>query len=166
MPPEHQRIPTLPRAQFLGRSTNRETRRDGSPVLVRPSPRRVSWLLLNADADLKADERLFRDRLLERNPQLHAAAELAREFRDMIRERRHDAWNEWVARATAATTAKELRNFAEGLQKDEAAVCAALELDWSNGPVEGHVGRLKFIKRADFGRAGFRLLRARVQHKT
>jgi transposase len=140
-------------------------RRVGSSVVDRPSPRRVSWLLLNADADLKPDERSFRDRLLERSPQLRAAVELAREFRDMVRERRPEAWDEWVARATAATAAKELRRFAEGLKQDEAAVRAALELAWSNGQVEGQVGRLKFIKRAGFGRAGFRLLRARVRHK-
>jgi transposase len=33
---------------------------------------------------------------------------------------------------------------------------------WSNGPVEGHVNRLKTIKRQMYGRAGFVLLRARV----
>ena len=33
---------------------------------------------------------------------------------------------------------------------------------WSNGPVEGHVNRLKTIKRPMDGRAGFVLLRAGV----
>jgi transposase len=33
---------------------------------------------------------------------------------------------------------------------------------WSNGPVEGHVNRLKLIKRPMFGRASFELLRRRV----
>jgi transposase len=33
---------------------------------------------------------------------------------------------------------------------------------WSNGPVEGHVNRLKTIKRQMYGQAGFVLLRARV----
>jgi transposase len=33
---------------------------------------------------------------------------------------------------------------------------------WSNGPVEGHVHRLKLIKRQMYGRASFNLLRARV----
>lgn len=44
---------------------------------------------------------------------------------------------------------------------DEAGVPAALTGPWSNVPVGGHVGRLKAIKRGMFGRAGFRLLRAR-----
>ncbi|WP_431355987.1 transposase [Escherichia coli] len=33
---------------------------------------------------------------------------------------------------------------------------------WSNGVVEGHVNRLKMLKRQMYGRAGFELLRQRV----
>ena len=44
----------------------------------------------------------------------------------------------------------------------EAAVQAAVTQRWSKGPVEGHVNRLKTIKRQMYGRAGFVLLRARV----
>jgi hypothetical protein len=35
---------------------------------------------------------------------------------------------------------------------------------WSNGPVEGHVNRLKTIKRQMYGRANFDLLQLRVLH--
>jgi hypothetical protein len=38
----------------------------------------------------------------------------------------------------------------------------ALTLPWSNGQTEGHVNRLKLIKRQMFGRAKFDLLRQRV----
>jgi transposase len=41
-------------------------------------------------------------------------------------------------------------------------VRAALDLPWSNGQVEGHVHRLKLIKRQMFGRAKFDLLKKRV----
>ena len=68
---------------------------------------------------------------------------------------------EWLTRATAAT-APEVRSFAAGIRQDEAAVTAGLTKPWSNGPVEGHVNRLKVIKRTMYGRAGFALLRARV----
>ena len=57
---------------------------------------------------------------------------------------------------------EELSRFARGIQADYAGVAAALELPWSNGPVEGHVNRLKAIKRQMFGRAKFPLLRKRV----
>ena len=33
---------------------------------------------------------------------------------------------------------------------------------WSNGVVEGHVNRLKMLKRQMYGRAGFELLKQRV----
>jgi len=55
----------------------------------------------------------------------------------------------------------ELRRFAEGIRRDEAAVLAAVTEQWSNGPVEGHINRLKTVKRQMYGRAGFVLLRAR-----
>lgn len=56
----------------------------------------------------------------------------------------------------------ELKSFAQRLCQDGAAVRSGIGLDWSNGPVEGHINRLKAIKRAMFGRARFDLLRARV----
>ncbi len=52
--------------------------------------------------------------------------------------------------------------FARGLRGDYAAVAAAIELAFSNGPTEGHVNRLKAVKRTMFGRAKFDLLRKRV----
>ncbi|KEG37940.1 hypothetical protein DJ64_24695 [Streptomyces griseorubens] len=42
------------------------------------------------------------------------------------------------------------------------AVTAGLTLPWSSGAVEGHVNRIKMLKRQMFGRAGFALLRKRV----
>jgi transposase len=35
-------------------------------------------------------------------------------------------------------------------------------MPWSNGPIEGHINRLKAIKRQMYGRAGFDLLKTRV----
>jgi hypothetical protein len=39
------------------------------------------------------------------------------------------------------------------LQRDMVAVTQALTTPWSNGPVEGHINRLKMIKRQMYGRA-------------
>jgi transposase len=41
-------------------------------------------------------------------------------------------------------------------------VRAALREEWSQGPVEGHIHRLKLIKRAMYGRGSFEALRKRV----
>jgi len=55
-----------------------------------------------------------------------------------------------------------LDSLAAHLQRDQAAVLAAMQLPWSNGHVEGQVHRLKLIKRQMYGRAKFDLLRQRV----
>ena len=56
----------------------------------------------------------------------------------------------------------ELRSFAKGLRKDWAAVTAGLTVSYSSGAVEGHVNRIKMIKRQMYGRAKPDLLRKRV----
>ena len=61
-----------------------------------------------------------------------------------------------------ASSCSEIRRFAEGIRRDEAAVLAAVTETWSNGPVEGHINRLKMIKRQMYGRAKLDLLRARL----
>ncbi len=76
-------------------------------------------------------------------------------------ERRGDALEAWITEA-AASGLEALARFAQGLRDDLAAVKAGRTLPWSNGPVEGHVNRLKMLKRQGYGRAGVGLLRQRV----
>jgi transposase len=76
----------------------------------------------------------------------------------MIRQRDAAAWPNWKDGAKSSL----LASFAKHLGHDEAALLAALQQPWSNGPVEGHVHRLKLIKRSMYGRAKFDLLRLRV----
>jgi transposase len=52
-------------------------------------------------------------------------------------------------------------NLAKGLRDDYEAVKAGMTLPWSNGPVEGHINRLKMLKRQMYGRAGIDLLSRR-----
>ncbi len=77
----------------------------------------------------------------------------------MLRERDPNALTAWLAAAEQS----ELRSLAAGLRRDAAAVLAAICFRWSNGPVEGHVNRLKLFKRQSYGRAGFAFLRQRVR---
>ena len=63
-----------------------------------------------------------------------------------------------------ASGIQELQCFANGLERDKAAVLAGLTLVHSNRQVEGQITRIKLIKRMMFGRAGFALLRQRVLH--
>lgn len=138
---------------------------DGPPTPVpigNLSSRRVTSMLLNDAADQEPEEQAFVEKLKDRCPELKAAATAAQEFATMVRDRNEQSWEDWLAAVLAPGGVKELRAFAEGLKRDEAAVRAALRLDWSNGPVEGAVNRLKTIKRQMYGRANFDLLRQRV----
>ena len=88
-------------------------------------------------------------------------ATLVREFADMLCHRRGEHLEAWAAQAEASPVS-ELRGFAKGLRKDWAAVTAGLTVSYSSGAVEGHVNRIKMIKRQMYGRAKPDLLRKRV----
>ena len=53
-------------------------------------------------------------------------------------------------------------SFATGLRRDLPAVVNGLTLAHNSGPVEGHVNRIKMLKRQMFGRANLDLLRSRI----
>jgi transposase len=128
-----------------------------------PSARKLAFDFIRRSEDREpaADQRL--DRIRGVNAEVAAALRLADEFVAMVRARSGTGLADWLSRA-AETTAAEMRGFVGGICQDKAAVQAGLTEAWSNGPVEGHVNRLKVIKRTMYGRAGFALLRARVLH--
>ena len=105
-----------------------------------------------------ASSQTYLQELYRLSPQIAATAKVAREFFRIVRTRDGGAWTEWLESARSTSVA----SFAAQLVRDQDAVQAALRLPWSNGPVEGHVHRLKLIKRQMYGRAGFDLLRLRV----
>lgn len=121
---------------------------------LRASPRQVAWWLLKQPEEA----RRYLDELLQRSPQIAQCATLAREFFRIIRRRDAAAWQAW----RDASAATPFVHFTKHLRQDEAAFLAALKHPWSNGPVEGHIHRLKLIKRSMYGRAKFDLLRIRV----
>jgi transposase len=134
-----------------------------APVVpAQPSARKLSFEFIRRPEDRKAEEQSRLDQLRACEATVGEGLELAGEFAEMVRRRSELSLAEWLAKAEASSCA-ELRSFAAGLRPDEAAVAAALTEDWSNGPVEGQVNRLKLIKRSMYGRAGFQLLRARLR---
>lgn len=62
----------------------------------------------------------------------------------------------------AARVASVTPTHAANLLRDLSAVTAGLTLPWNSGAVEGHVNRIKMLKRQMFGRAGFHVLRIRT----
>jgi len=137
-----------------GRRREREKLQAPRPSQPRMSPRKAAWHILKQPEQAQP----FLDEIYSRSPEIAALARMARQFCRIIRERDAAAWPEWQRNAAAGP----LAGFARHLSQDEAAFLAALQQPWSNGPVEGHVHRLKLIKRSMYGRASFDLLRLRV----
>lgn len=94
-------------------------------------------------------------------PDIGRACELARAFHDLLQHRRRHQLLEWVREAEREAPTPRFA-FAQGLCLDLHAVTAGLTQPWGSGIVEGHVNRIKTIKRAMYGRASFRLLRTRI----
>src|SRR5262249_29517065 len=82
------------------------------------------------------------------------------DFAQLVRQRQPTQLDPWLQRATTSTL-EALQRFAMGLYEDYAAVKAGVTLPWSTSPVEGHINRLKMLKRQMFGRARLDLLSRR-----
>lgn len=147
----------------LGGRRARARQAAGVPLHI-PSPRRTSWQVLHPLADVPDGERPFVEALYQSSAEITAGAERAQEFVTMVRQHDPTALENWLIRTQADDVPSELRGFATALRQDQAAIRAALELPWSNGPVEGSINRLKMLKRQMFGRAGIDLLRQRLLH--
>lgn len=124
------------------------------------SPRQATWLLIKRSDELSEQDGRFVTALLECDTVIAAARESIRDFMRIVRERDHAKLDSWIKKANKT----ELGGFVDGIEQDRDIIDAALRLPWSNGPVEGHVNRLKAIKRQMYGRANFDLLRRRVLH--
>jgi transposase len=129
------------------------------------SSRRAAFLVLKSPETLDGEQAATVARFCEASAEVATASGLAREFAAMLRGRQRERLDHWLE-AAGATGIRELTYFANGLRHDYDAVAAGLSLPWSNGPTEGHINRLKLIKRQMFGRANFDLLRQRVLHQS
>jgi transposase len=128
-----------------------------------PSPTGLSFAVI-ARPDARTEAQVAQvSRLRGMDPAVGEVVGLVEGFAALVRKQSSATLSEWQEKARAGQSI-ELRRFADGLSRDQAAVQAALKEPWSNGPVEGHINRLKTIKRQMYGRAGLALLRARVLH--
>ncbi|WP_327426022.1 transposase [Streptomyces sp. NBC_01236] len=122
---------------------------------------RAHWILTHPDT-LNGRDRLQLKAVLAHCRELTALAEHVRSFAHMLTQLQGDRLPEWIEAATAATDLPSLRQFAQHLERDLDAVVAGLTQPWNSGVVEGHVNRIKMLRRQMFGRAGFELLRKGV----
>jgi transposase len=151
--------------QAQGIPPRRQGLRQTLPVVAEPAsapltPRRAIWLVLRREAKRTATEAQQLAQLREQHPAVAEAIDLAQDFTHLVRQRQPERLDAWLQRATSSTL-EALQRFASGLREDYEAVKAGVTLPWSTSPVEGHINRLKMVKRQMFGRAHLDLLRHR-----
>ena len=125
------------------------------------SSSRMAALLSRPTKNLSREQASTLGAFLHFCPRAGVLRSFSARFRSMLRWRSSRRLIAWIDKA-ASSGFLSLAQFAKTMRRDLRAVQLAITTQWSNGPVEGHVNRLKIIKRQMYGRASFQLLKARV----
>jgi transposase len=124
-------------------------------AFVKPlSSRKLSkYIGISLNSIKDKEERTYVRTLIENIPELKIVRKLVQIFKTTLRRGIGNIkrWIEFIQRSKYKLTG--LRSFASGLLKDIDAVENGIKMPWSNGAVEGHVNRIKSIKRQMYGRA-------------
>jgi transposase len=121
----------------------------------------ATWVFIREPAQLTTQQQAELELICQRSETARLTYALTQQFMTMLRLRRGQEFETWLS-AVEASHIAELGRFAHSLCKDKDAVKAGLTLEWSNGPVEAQVQKLKLVKRSMFGRAKLPLLRQRL----
>ena len=131
---------------------------------IRPlSSRKLSCYIGARFSDIiDPKEKYYMQIVLENITELQIVRRLVQLFKTFIARGKGKIrkWIDFVIRSRHKLSG--LKTFAKGLLRDIDAVENGISLPWSNGAVEGHVNRIKSIKRQMYGRASFELLRKKV----
>ncbi|WP_338704006.1 transposase (plasmid) [Streptomyces sp. Q6] len=120
----------------------------------------MRWVIGRPENQSETARQHLKD-LCDRCGYIAATNRLARSFATILRRRDGHRLISWL-KEVEQSELKELHVFANGVRKDLAAVTAGLTVPWNSGAVEGHVNRIKMLKRQHYGRAGFELLKRRI----
>ena len=123
-----------------------------------PSSRGIARMMTTARDTLSKADAVTVATIEAAVPALVTARTLFDRFQTMIRHRKSADLVSWLQDAASSL----LASFATGIQTDDQAVAAAISEPWSNGQTEGHITKLKLVKRQMYGRAKLDLLRARL----
>ncbi|ARF49397.1 transposase [Pantoea stewartii subsp. stewartii DC283] len=121
-----------------------------------PSASRVSrwlmpWRMVRGEENYASR---FIELMCQKEPQLKMAQQLSLDFYRMLKTKNKSQLNQWFADVSKSGLV-DLQRVAAGMEADATAIYEAISSRWSNGVVEGHVNRLKMLKRQMYGRAGF-----------
>ncbi len=140
---------------------------DASPLA---SPRQLAWLLLQPAAKLDATPKATVVQI-EQDREVRKAGTLARPFTALVQAsgsthcrmpgRRLAALTRWLDRARTCGV-QAVQSFAADDPQKLENTQPPIKKKKSHGQTEGHVNRLKLLKRQMYGRAKFDLLRRRL----
>lgn len=151
--------------RVVGEWATRQRRAERAlPIAIgKSSPaRRIGRLLTIGRDPLSKADAVLATQIEAALPALAQFRLLADQFTSTVRTSCADQIDPWLKNAKASL----LSSFARGLQRDQAAVAAALSLPWSNGQTEGKINRLRLLKRKVYGRASITTLKARIAATT
>lgn len=131
---------------------------DQSALARTPSARSIARFMTLARDDLSKSDAVLIAALESNIPDLVTARTLIDDFQQMIRSKAVARLDAWLEGAKASLVS----SFANGVEKDIAAVRYAIVSPSSNGQTEGQITKLKLIKRQMYGRAKIYLLQARL----
>jgi transposase len=150
--------------RYLKTLKQAEVRASANPERLRKyTVNTAIWLFMRDPKKLNEIEREDLVAFCQASVALKKAYDLLQDFLVMVHQREGYRLDAWLAKV-AESGLPEIQSFAAGVEKDKDAVKAGLTWAINNGIVEGHVTKLKLIKRTMYGRASFALLRQRVLH--
>jgi len=83
------------------------------------------------------------------------------EFKEVLTGKNADELDKWIEKAKKLRI-QEIDSFIIGVERDMNAVRNAIIYKYSNGLAEGHINKLKVIKRIMYGRCSFETLRTKT----
>ena len=114
--------------------------------------------------DLSDKNQLLLNELIKSSLILSKIYQAVQSFREIMRTKDSDSLVHWI-NDNIKSEIIHIRKLAQSLKKDIKAVSNTLKYEYTNAVLEGHVNRLKNIKRMMYGRANFDLLRQWVLYQ-
>jgi len=131
------------------------------PTQRPPTLRTITFAVTGRPEKCTEELKDLLERICTEQPKVGEVIAQAQTFATLVREQQAEQLQDWLEQSKTSSY-RIWKNFALGIEQDRQAVQAALTHAWSNGPTDGHINRLKCLKRLMYGRAKDNLLRKRV----
>jgi transposase len=114
--------------------------------------------------NLTDKQKQYLNEILNNYESINELHSLMHELISIIQERQEDKLYVWLSKAIKSSLII-IKNFAKQINGDLDAISNSLKYHYNNGLLEGHINRLKIIKRQMYGRANFDLVRQKVLYR-